>query len=557
MFKSIGARLLAIVSLAFLATVVVVIVLASLLTGRISREVNTIVDQQQAEVFKEKLLGIAGRLSSADSGLKSTLKSVGSEGTDSAKTYLDEAQKTVLDSLQKENYAGRKFGAADPYFFIVDANAVVVLHPNLSKGDTSLTGLDFAKKMVQMKEGSFDYEYKNQKKWMYVKQFDPWNWTVGFAFPEIAKQATIQKVDGLLAGLRNSIVLIIVLLACSVIAVLAFFISRYITRPINRVVGGLTQGADQVASSSGQISVSSLSLADGASQQAAGLEETSSSMEEMSSMTRQNANNANQAKAMMTEASKIVEEVNQMMNLMTGSITEITRSSEETGKIIKTIDEIAFQTNLLALNAAVEAARAGEAGAGFAVVADEVRNLALRAAGAAKNTSDLIEKTIKAVKNGNELTQNTREAFGRNLEIFQKISGLIEEIAAASEEQAQGIGQVSKSVVEMDRVVQQNAANAEESASASEELNSQADRMKDFVEELRAVIGGQGKGSGNGHGLKGLPRPLPRESSPGKAVKSPSHFKVKHSNPNIALPGGKEISPESVIPMNQEDFKEF
>ena len=130
-------------------------------------------------------------------------------------------------------------------------------------------------------------------------------------------------------------------------------------------------------------------------------------------MTKQNADNANQAKAMMTETKQIVEKVDSQMNEMTEAIAEITKTSEETGKIIKTIDEIAFQTNLLALNAAVEAARAGEAGAGFAVVADEVRNLALRAAEAARNTNSLIDNTIKAVKQGNELTPRPRKPSGR------------------------------------------------------------------------------------------------------------------------------------------------
>ena len=274
----------------------------------------------------------------------------------------------------------------------------------------------------------------------------------------------------------------------------AFFIIRSITKPIKKVIEGLLEDSEKVSASSIQVSSASQSLAEGASEQAAGLEETSASMEEMSSMTKQNADHARQAKIMMGEVQGIVKKVNTHMDQMGQAITEITRTSEETGKIIKTIDEIAFQTNLLALNAAVEAARAGEAGAGFAVVADEVRNLAMRAADAAKNTSNLIENTITAIKKGNELTVATRDAFRENTLVAGKISNLIDEIASASEEQSQGIGQVSQAVAEMDRVVQQNAAAAEESAAASEELNVQTAQMKDMVDDLVALVEGQAQG---------------------------------------------------------------
>jgi methyl-accepting chemotaxis protein len=212
----------------------------------------------------------------------------------------------------------------------------------------------------------------------------------------------------------------------------------------------------------------------------------------MASMTKQTADNAGQAKTMMEEVRQTVENVDHHMTLMAEAIGEVTRSSEESGKIIKTIDEIAFQTNLLALNAAVEAARAGEAGAGFAVVASEVRNLAMRAAEAARSTSELIEKTLKSVQTGNELTVATQEAFRKNREIAEKIGHLVDEIAIASQEQAQGIAQVSKAVADMDRVTQQNAANAEESAAAAEDMNGEAVKMKTSVAELVTVVGQTG-----------------------------------------------------------------
>jgi len=356
----------------------------------------------------------------------------------------------------------------------------------------------------------------------------------------MASSSTIIAISMTLAG---------VLIAAG----LGIFLTLMITRPVNRIVVGLTEGAEQVASASSQVSASSQNLAEGASEQASSLEETSSSLEEMASMAKQNAGNAGQAKAMMHEAQSVVDNANRQMAELIGAIAEITRSSEETGKIIKTIDEIAFQTNLLALNAAVEAARAGEAGAGFAVVADEVRNLALRSAEAARNTSELIEKTIKAVQNGSKLTLATQEAFKADAEISGKVAQLVDEIATASEEQSHGVDQINTAVSEMDKVTQQTAANAEESASASEELNAQAQQMRGYVGELMAVVGG------NESAFSARETTRAVAEADGKNVLRGRGAAKKESAAKTLPGGGRKPRPEAVIPFGMEEgaFRNF
>ena len=368
-----------------------------------------------------------------------------------------------------------------------------------------------------------------------------------------AETDTAMSVESASEGRLIMIVFAGIALVCGLL--IAFFLVRSITKPINHVVEGLTESADQVSTASGQVSSASQSLAEGSSQQAASVEETSSSLEEMSSMTQQNATNAGQADLLMKQANHVVNKANTSMNQLTASMQEISKASDETSKIIKTIDEIAFQTNLLALNAAVEAARAGEAGAGFAVVADEVRNLAMRAAEAAKNTAALIEGTVKKVSDGTVLVKTTSEAFKEVASSTRKVGELVGEIAAASNEQAQGIAQVNIAVTEMDKVTQQNAATAEESASASEELSAQAEEMKSFVGALADMV------SANIPVSTGRSRALVRPKVADHKRQTPHRTLAVAQKPSkgktVAIHRSKEVRPDDIIPMDENDFKDF
>lgn len=373
------------------------------------------------------------------------------------------------------------------YAWMVDQNGMTIAHPNpeyiLKLDMKTVPGTERIIKPIMAGEtGVTDYTFDGVEKTGGYAPVQMTKWSVVATEPRDETLAPIRAMQKKLGFIG------IILL--TVIAGTVFLLGRKISKPIIKAVKGLSDASDQIASAANQVSSSSQELAEGASEQAASIEETSSSLEEMSSMTRQNADNANHANRLMVENKDTVARASQSMANLTTSMGEISRASEETSKIIKTIDEIAFQTNLLALNAAVEAARAGEAGAGFAVVADEVRNLALRAAEAAKSTASLIESTVKKVKEGSQLVEETDREFRTLTASVGKSGELVGEISAASQEQAQGIEQVNKAVSEMDKVVQLNAGNAEESAAASEEMNAQAERMKEFVGGLVALVGG-------------------------------------------------------------------
>jgi len=304
-----------------------------------------------------------------------------------------------------------------------------------------------------------------------------------------ATTRSTEAASALSTAARIMIIGLVVAFAAGVL--LALVITRGITKPINRIIQGLNEGAEQVNEASRQVSTASQSLAEGASEQASSLEETSSALEEMAGMARQNADNSKQANDFMTETKTVISEADSAMKEATNAMNQISEASEKISKIIKVIEEIAFQTNLLALNAAVEAARAGEHGKGFAVVADEVRNLAQRAAQAARETGDLIEQTVTRVGRGVELNQTTSNSFGKIATAAGKVGDLVAQITHASAEQAQGVDQVNTAVAQMDKVTQATAANAEQSAAASEELSAQAQNVRAMVNELVAMVGGK------------------------------------------------------------------
>jgi len=250
---------------------------------------------------------------------------------------------------------------------------------------------------------------------------------------------------------------------------------------LNLTLSSIRTAVDEVSRGTSQISDASQTLSQGATEQAASLQEISASSAQVGQQAKHNAETATQANQLALMAKVAAETGSQRMDALNHSMQSITESSGQIAKIIKTIDDIAFQTNILALNAAVEAARAGRHGKGFAVVAEEVRSLAARSAKAARETADLIEGSKGRVDEGNRIAKETATALSEIVGGIIKVGDLVGEMAAASNEQAQGIAQISQGLGQIDQVTQQNTATAEETAAAAEELSGQADELRGLV----------------------------------------------------------------------------
>ncbi|QTA81683.1 Methyl-accepting chemotaxis protein domain-containing protein [Desulfonema limicola] len=267
--------------------------------------------------------------------------------------------------------------------------------------------------------------------------------TIGYADIYFTKQYIEQELKNMVFFMFIKVIIMSIIL----VSLLMLIIKYFLVKPINEIVEGLDIVGKEIEYASHRVSSTGQHLTEGTGRQASSVEETSASLEEIASMIRQNAQNVNHSNNLMIETSRVVTQAADSMTELTASMEEISEKSDKTRKIIKTIEEIAFQTNLLALNAAVEAARAGEAGSGFAVVADEVRNLAIRSGQEAKNTAALIEASIRGIHKGTELVHKTNDAFSNVAQGAKKVGELLGEVTAASQEQSQGINQVSRAIV--------------------------------------------------------------------------------------------------------------
>jgi len=295
---------------------------------------------------------------------------------------------------------------------------------------------------------------------------------------------------------------------------------------LSRVVSTVRQGSESVATASMQIAQGNNDLSGRTEEQASALEETAASMEELSSTVRQNADNARQANQLAQSASTVAIKGGEVVAQVVGTMKGINDSSRKISDIISVIDGIAFQTNILALNAAVEAARAGEQGRGFAVVASEVRSLAGRSADAAKEIKTLINDSVERVEQGTALVDQAGTTMAEVVSSIRRVTDIMGEISAASNEQAQGVAQVGEAITQMDQATQQNAALVEESAAAADSLKTQAQQLVQAVAVFKLA---QGQGSFAAHSM-----PVQRQHTPVKMAQAPRKFgNAPHTKPTI------------------------
>lgn len=406
-----------------------------------------------------------------------------------------EAQALALNDFKNLKYQGKN------YVWVMKYDYTYLCHPSRPVGfdgstlkddqgkqyikelvDNAIAGKTVFEKNYTPKPG--DPTKKKYPKISVAKAYPDWQWVV-------ATGVYVDEIDKMVLNTIINICAITALVVLLIVFAANISFVKQLVAKLNMISSDLKNTSNQVSEASYTLEQASDDLARGSSSQAASIQETSASIEETSSVVQQNNDNTKVAASLAKNTKEYAQESAIATQKMMDTMNRLADSSNEISKIIKAIDEIAFQTNLLSLNAAVEAARAGEAGKGFAVVAEEVRNLAQRSAQAAKDTESIIEENINLSKQGHTMAQDVETSLTKINTEADKVSDLLQEIAVATNEQAQGVKQINQAIVQMEEVLQSNANIANSTSSASQELTNQVNSMNDIVDHLYAIVNGR------------------------------------------------------------------
>jgi len=524
---SIKTKLLTLVAVAFLIIVISVISLTVYLSADIAKAVASVVDAGQVEVYAERLGRISGEIEQAQRSLQATINDTGLAGTDMAKTYETDAKGGVLKELTKRFYEGKQINNTDVFPFILDLQAAIIMHPFLKKDDRALQQIGFVDLIAKAKGNVFQYEQNHMIQWVFVKKFDPWEWTVCYVVPDKLKYEGVYKVNNLLASMRNQLALVISFLALIIVAFAMFFLNRAIVHPIQQtaemirdisegegdltkrlivtsqdeigemahyfnqfieklqsIIGSTMDNARTVDSSSkdlaevsAQMTTNASNTAERSNAVAAAAEEMTTNMSSVSTAMEEAAANIQMVVAAAEEMTATIHEIANNTakgNTITQSavttaeevskkINRLDLAAKDIGKVTETIADISGQTNLLALNATIEAARAGDAGKGFAVVAQEIKALAQQTA----HATDEINTRISDVQ---LTTVDSVESINRIVQVINEINEIMTTVATAIEEQSVTTREILNNVAQAASVVNEANDNMAQISEATAEV---------------------------------------------------------------------------------------
>jgi methyl-accepting chemotaxis protein len=465
-----------------------------------------VVNEKDEALYRERLAGVVGQLEAEHANLVRT-------GLADVEAYVAGAQRSVLEALAGRAEASR---AGDVVLFIADEAGAVLLHPSLAPG-TPLPA-ELARPLAAPGDAAFGAEWEGQRLWVARSAFTPWRWRVAFAVKESVRYAAVRDLAGrLLAVGLAALAALIAVTWLSVKRLLsplgaivrgaeaigagdmdvdlggastdetgqALEAMRRMAGRLREIVAQVRDGAEAIGAAAGQVASTAQALSAGTSEQAESVNRTSAQLQQMSASIARNADNSRETESAAVAGAGAAKEAG-------GAVTETVGAMRAIASNIGIVEEIAYQTNLLALNAAIEAARAGEHGRGFAVVASEVRKLAERSQKAAKEIGQQATTSVAVAERSGELLAGLVPSIGRT-------ATLVQEVAAASREQAAGVAEINSAMGSVDQVTQRTASASEELSSTAEEMSSQAASLVEVVSFFKV----------SGHAPRSSPAPAP------------------------------------------------